>query len=413
MNQAEQKQPSEIVGKYKVIAWFVLTMLFLNTLMIKAQSNSFSESFKQFEKIYEQELQKSGIVGSSFMFVRDNKVVAKKFWGTANLEKNQVVNEDTIYHWASITKTLTGIAIMQLRERGLLKLDDPVVKYLPELRAVRNPHGEMSEITIRHLLSHSAGFRNSTFPWGGDKDWHPHEPQDWEQLAAMFPYTEILFKPGSRFSYSNPGVVFLGRIIELITKDDYEVYIDKNIFKPLEMHRSYFDATPYHLVQYRSHSYYIENGGQKPARFDVNTGITVSNGGLNSPLPDMVKYLNFLVGDPAKQDAYEGVLKRSSLKEMWLPVVETSRDANGNKSDVSHVGLTFFINRQNGLIGHSGDQNGFIMYIDFQPKMRAASILAFNTNQQLPDDTPPEKNPVRMMRTALRKLFESVDGTTK
>jgi len=410
MNPTERKYLSEIIRKHKIAVWFILMTLFLNTPMTKAQSNSFSGSYKQFETTYEQELQKSGIVGSSFMFVRDNKIVAKKFWGMANLEKRQAVDENTIYHWASITKTLTGIAVMQLRDRGLLKLDDPVIKYLPELRNIRNPHGEMSEITIRHLLSHSAGFRNPTFPWGGDKDWHPHEPQDWEQLAAMFPYTEIMFKPGSRFSYSNPGIVFLGRIIELITKDDYEVYIDKNIFKPLEMHRSYFDATPYHLLKYRSHSYYIENGKRTAARFDVNTGITVSNGGLNSPLLDMVKYLNFLVGDSAKQDVYEMVLKRSSLEEMWLPVVETSRDANGNPIGISNVGLTFFVERQNGLIGHSGSQNGFIMFVDFQPKTRAASILAFNTDLQLPDNTPTEKNPVLLIRLALRKMFESVGG---
>ncbi len=401
--------------KPKIFPWFVLILLFMSlNITTKAQSatqksNTFAEADKQFGATYEQGLQKSGIVGSSFMFVRDNKVIAKRFWGMANLEKNRMVDEDTIYHWASITKTFTGIAIMQLRDRGLLKLDDSVVKYLPELRAVHNPYGDMSEITIRHLLSHSAGFRNPTFPWKDEtKAWQPHEPQDWQQIVAMFPYTEIKFKPGSRYSYSNLGIVFLGRIIELITKDDYEVYIDKNIFKPLEMHRSYFDATPYHLLKYRSHSYYVENGKRTPARFDVNTGITVSNGGLNSPLPDMVKYLNFLVGDPTKQNVYEGVLKRSSLEEMWLPVVETNSDANENPSDVSNVGLTFFINRQNGLIGHSGDQNGFIMYIDFHPKKRAASIMAFNTNLQSSGDTPPEKNPVWVMRTALRKMFESV-----
>ena len=369
--------------------------------------NNFADAYKQFKTVYEQELKSSGIVGSSFMFVKDNQVIAKEFYGMANLEKNQPVDENTIYHWASITKTLTGIAIMQLRDRGLLKLDDPVIKYLPELRAVHNPYGDMNEITIRQLMSHSAGFRNPTFPWkDSSKAWQPHEPQDWEQLVAMFPYTEIKFKPGSRFSYSNLGIVFLGRIIELITKDDYEVYIDKNIFKPLEMYRSYFDATPYHLLKYRSHSYYLENGKVKPGRFDVNTGITVSNGGLNAPLPDMVKYLNFLVGDPQKQAVYEGVLKRSSLEEMWLPVVESNENANGNPEEGLKVGLSFFLDGRNGLIGHSGDQNGFIMYIDFSPKTRSASILAFNTNLQLAEDTPLDKNPLRKIRAALQNLFK-------
>ena len=65
----------------------------------------------------------------------------------------------------------------------------------------------------------------------------------------MLPFTEILFKPGSKYSYSNLGIVFLGQIIERLSGDDYEVYVDKNILKPLEMHRSYFDATPYHLLK--------------------------------------------------------------------------------------------------------------------------------------------------------------------
>ena len=90
----------------------------------------------------------------------------------------------------------------------------------------------------------------------------------------MMPYTQIEFRPGSRFSYSNPGIVFLGRVIERVSGDDYEVYIDKNIFKPLEMYRSYFDTTQSHLLGHRSHSYSRRDESVKPGRFDVDTGIT-------------------------------------------------------------------------------------------------------------------------------------------
>ena len=237
---------------------------------------------------------------AALSFLKDNKIAASEYYGSANLAKNQPVDENTIYHWASNTKPFTGIAIMQLRDRGLLKLDDPVTKYLPELRAVHNQFGSMDDITIRHLMTHSAGFAirrgRGTRARTGSRSSRPNI----RSLSRCFPYTEILFKPGSKFSYSNPGIIFLGKIIEKLSGDDYEVYIDKNIFKPLEMYRSYFDATPYHLLKYRSHSYYIENGKRTEGRFDANTGITVSNSGLNSPLPDMIKYLNFLIGDPSK-----------------------------------------------------------------------------------------------------------------
>ncbi len=132
---------------------------------------------------------------------------------------------------------------MQLRDRGLLSLDDPIVKYIPELRQVHNPFGDMGEITIRHLMTHSAGFRGATWPWK-DKAWQPHEPLHLSQLVAMFPYTEIEFKPGSQWSYSNPGIIFLGRVIELLTTDDFEVYVNKNIFMPLDMTRELLRRHP-------------------------------------------------------------------------------------------------------------------------------------------------------------------------
>lgn len=372
----------------------------------------FARAYREFRTNYQNELRRSGIVGSSFFFIRDNEVIARELYGLAHVELNRAVDEDTIYHWASITKTFTGIAIMQLRDRGLLKLDDPVIKYLPELRAAHNPYGEMSEITIKHLMSHSAGFRNPTWTWrDDDKDWQPFEPERWEQLVAMMPYTEVLFKPGSRYSYSNPGVIYLGRIIEQLSHDDYEVYIDKNIFKPLEMYRSYFDTTPQHLLKHRSHSYYVKDGKRTPGRFDADTGITVSNGGLNAPLPDMVRYVNFLLGDPKKQALYDGVLKRSSLEEMWRPQLVAHDFTQGGMNEKTSVGLSFFIDDIEGqqYVGHNGDQNGFKSFLSLCPATRTASLLVFNTETQSTTNNP--RNllaPESKIARSVLKLFQSL-----
>jgi CubicO group peptidase (beta-lactamase class C family) len=374
-------------------------------MTIPAQSNA--NPFSEFLATFRREVKDAGIVGGSFVFLKDNKIAASEHVGVADAATNRPVDMDTIYHWASNTKPFTGIAIMQLRDRGLLKLDDPVTKYLPELRAVHNRFGSMDDITIRELMTHSAGFRGGTWPWHKGEPWEPFEPTEYSQLVAMFPYTEILFKPGSKFSYSNPGIIFLGKIIEKLSGDDYEVYVDKNIFKPLEMHRTYFDATPYHLLKYRSHSYYIENGKRTEARFDANTGITVSNSGLNSPLSDMVKYLNFLIGDMTKQDIYDGILKRATLEEMWQPQLKAEVDSNGNGGFTTDIGLIFFIDSRISTqhIEHGGDQNGFISYIDLEPKKREAAVMVFNTNVILPENTPNEQDPIFRLRTAERKLF--------
>ena len=369
--------------------------------------DGFQPAWRHVAAEYRQLLESEGIIGSSLWFLRDGEVLAREFHGLADLDTQRPVDEHTIYHWASITKTFTGIAIMQLRDRGLLSLDDPVVHYLPELRGVHNPYGSMREITLRQLLSHSSGFRMATWPWGGDEPWHPHEPTSWDQITAMIPYTQIHFEPGSRYSYSNPGIIFLGRIIELLTGDDYEVYVDKNILKPLEMYRTYFDRTPYHLLKHRSNNYYVDNGEISANGLDFDTGITVSNGGLNAPITDMVKYLAFLADAPAERERYEEILARPSLEEMWQPIVDIWVDsATGTRSQ---MGLTYFLLEHGDLhvIGHTGGQKAFISFFYVDPRTGAAAIAANNTLGIAGDgDAKPDTR--RVMAEVQGMLFESV-----
>jgi CubicO group peptidase (beta-lactamase class C family) len=347
---------------------------------------------------WEERAREDGIVGASLALMDDGRIVEWAFYGQADRSTSRAVDENTIYHWASITKTFTGIAVMQLRDRGLLSLDDPIVDYLPELREIHNPFGDMRAITIRHLMSHASGLRAPTWPWGGWEDWHPHEPTSWAQLVAMFPYTEIEFEPGSTYSYSNPGVIFLGRVIELLTGDDYEVYMEKNVLRPLGMNRSYFDGTPYHLLRYRSNSYFLADGELTENGLDFDTGITVSNGGLNAPITDMARYLAFLTGAVEPDSDAAGVLERSSLEEMWTAQQPIALDEEGSWS----MGLSFFLlesapaeeERSDGqglaevdrggrgtdrIIGHTGSQKGFRSFFYVNPATGAGAIAVYNT----------------------------------
>lgn len=346
-----------------------------------AQDAPLDRALNDFRKLHRAEVQRANIAGSSFYLIRNGRTLAADHLGEQDAEAHVPVDANTIYHWASVTKTMTGIAILQLRDRGLLKLDDPIVKYVPELAKVHNPFGDTGAITIRQLLSHSAGFRNGTWPWR-DKDWQPFEPPSWKQLEAMLPYTEVQFKPGSRYSYSNPGIVYLGQVIERLSGEDFEVYIDKNILRPLGMYASYFDRTPPHLLRHRSHSYYLRDGKRRAAPFDADTGVTVSNGGLNAPMPDMAKYAAFLLGDPARKADYDLILKRASLEEMWQPQLPAGEDfSQGRMATTTQVGLSFFIDRVEGIrvVGHNGDQNGFRAYLSLCPDRGIATLLAFNT----------------------------------
>jgi CubicO group peptidase (beta-lactamase class C family) len=339
----------------------------------------FDPAWSKFRTYLHGHLEEQHMVGGSVWFFQGPEAIARELYGYADLQENRPVDENTIFHWGSITKTFTGIAIMQLRDGGRLSLDDPVVDYLPELEAVHDPFGDISDITIRQVMSHSAGFRGSTWPWGGDEPWHPFEPTEWSQLVAMFPYTDVEFEPGSRYSYSNPAIIFLGRIIEKLSGDDYEVYIDKNIFKPLEMYRSYFDATPRHLLKYRSNNYYVEDGVPKANGLDFDTGITVSNGGLNAPITDMAHYIAFLIGDADRQADDDAILSRSSLEEMWRPVLPMA-DPVAATGEEDSIGLIFFLPAgESHVVGHTGSQAAFYSFLYLDLDAKTAAIAAFNS----------------------------------
>jgi CubicO group peptidase (beta-lactamase class C family) len=363
-------------------------------------------------------------VGGGFALIHDQGQAQTITFGEARGDTHRRIDDATAYNWASITKTMTAIAILQLRDRGKLSLDDPAVRYVPELREVHDSFGNIDAITIRQLLTHSAGFRNPTWPWDCDDpsncDWQPFEPIRWSQVAAMLPYTHVAFAPGSRWSYSNLGYVFLGQIIERLSGDDFEVYIDKNILKPLGMHDSYFDVAPYFLEDHVSASYLRAGTKLTPQPFNFDTGITTSNSGLKAPITDMAKYLRFLIGDPGNP-LYEVVLKRSSLEEAWtgvLPATEPGQPATaytaGPHGSQPKMGLGFFVVELSGhrYIYHDGDQGGFSSELLIDPADHCASILATNTTDiGAPPPTPdlhPQSNTEPDAKTDLRQTLRAI-----
>jgi CubicO group peptidase (beta-lactamase class C family) len=335
-------------------------------------------SAADFKTFYEAGLKQNGIVGSSVVLLDHDRVVFRDTFRYQDLATHEPIDEHTAFHWASISKTFTGVAIMQLRDRGLLSLDDPIVKYVPELAKAYDSFGPISAITIREAMSHSTGFRDPTWPWR-DQPWQPFEPTQWSQLVAMMPYSSVDFAPGSKYSYSNLAVIFLGEIIERLSGDPYESYMEKNVLRPLGMNDSYYDKSPYYLLPHRSHSYQLENGKLTELPFNFDTGITRSNGGLNSPFPDMIKYLNFLLGNTPN----DIVLKHSSLEEMWKPLlpVPVSADFPSRPGARDFVTTSFFVHEDHDLrlIGHMGWQNGFIGQLYIDPVRKRAFLVNYNT----------------------------------
>jgi CubicO group peptidase (beta-lactamase class C family) len=340
----------------------------------------------EFTRAFDGYARADSVVGGGAVVIRDGRVLSHHEYGFGDRAAGERIVDGTLYHWASITKTLTAIAIMQLRDRGRLSLDDRVTSYIPELRQMHSRFGSIDQITIRMLLSHSAGLQNPTWPYRTGRSWEPFEPTRWEQLVSMMPYQELEFRPGSQFGYSNPAFIYLARIIEQLTGDPYATYIQKNIWTPLSLTRSYFGATPYHLARWRSNNYTVRRDSSAREVVaangrDFDPGITIPNSGWNAPLGDLAAYAGFLThatkNDTSLTRLYENVLKQSSLKEMWQPVVRLP--AGDDLGDA--VGLSFFLFPSEGtpVVGHTGEQAGFRSFIYVNPQNGMAIIGALNT----------------------------------
>ena len=374
------------ITSFRVLAAATLVSLTV-PLPIRAQAPA---AWREFTKIFQSYVDSDKVVGASAIVMKAGKETGRYDVGFADRSANVRVDSQTIFHWGSITKSLTAISIMQLRDRGKLSLDDKIVRWVPELRAIHDPYNMVDSITIRMLLSHTAGFQNPTWPYGNNQSWEPFEPTTWNQLVAMMPYQQLVFKPGSRYGYSNPGFVYLARVVEQITGDPWDAYVQKNIFAPLGMSRSYFRSTPYFLASHRSHNYYVRRDSASPtspklidngAEFDP--GITSPNGAWNAPVSDLVKYVAFLTNaliPGTTQDRYDVVLSRASLQEMWKPGMPMSQGYESSPNE--WMGLSFFVLDRNGqrILGHTGSQAGFRSFYYFDPETKAGVIAVFNTS---------------------------------
>jgi CubicO group peptidase (beta-lactamase class C family) len=344
---------------------------------------------QEFAVAFDKYVHDDSIVGAAYVLVKDGQAREWHSVGMADREVNQPVDQNTIFHWGSITKTLTAVAVMQLRDRHRVSLDDSITKYVPELNRIHSDYGPVSQVTLKQLLSHSAGFQNPTWPYRDDnKPWQPFEPTEWAQLVAMMPYQELAFKPGSKYSYSNPAFIYLARVIEKVSGLSYQTYIQRNILTPLGMTHTYFNLTPAALAKDRSNNYsiFVDPGGKETVKAngrEFDTGITTPNGGLNAPLGDLVRWVAFLTdrNSPAKRP----ILSRATLQEMWRPVVAMNASADRPES----MGLSFFLDPRTlssgpiTFIGHSGSQAGFRAFFVFNPLTGTAMIAAFNTSYEV------------------------------
>lgn len=176
----------------------------------------------------------------SIVVVKGNETVYASGFGIADPKQPAPASPETLYHWWSMTKVPTAVATLQLKDKGLLELDDPVSKFLPFFEVSLD--GEPAPmITIRQLLSHTSGLPD---PMPAMIGWVHFEDRTYNQTELLQQhldeYSDLEFAPGSKSSYSNLGYIVLGAVVESVSGKSYEDYIETEILVPLEMKNTGF-----------------------------------------------------------------------------------------------------------------------------------------------------------------------------
>jgi CubicO group peptidase (beta-lactamase class C family) len=181
--------------------------------------------------------------GLSVVVVQNGTIVYNNAFGFADGPGGEKAGTDTVYHWWSMTKIPTAIAIMQLREQGRLNLDDAVTEYLPWFDVVY-PSKDSPIITIRHLLQHTSGLPDTIPAMIGWVHYDDATRVQTEIVKRHLPeFNKLKFNPGEKAGYSNLNYMVLGAIIESVSGQSYETYIAQNILQPLDMSQTGFVYT--------------------------------------------------------------------------------------------------------------------------------------------------------------------------
>ena len=336
------------------------------------ENEEFTSNIKVLELWIEAQMEYRELPGMSIGIVYDQELIYAKGFGYSNLEKKSSATSKTIYRIASITKTFTATAIMQLRDEGKLGLDDPITKYLPWF-SIQNPFPNAPEITIRQLITHTSGLpREAAYPY-----WTDRKFPSMEEIATALPKQEMIYATETEYKYSNLGLALAGEIVSVISGMPYDIYIEENIFNPLEMKSSRVFlsekekeelATPY--------SKRLPDGSRKIMPFTDSKGLTPA-ANISSNVEDLSRYISFQFGEGKKEGAQ--ILKGSTLHEMhrvqWL-----------HESWTSGQGLGFRVwkHGENSVVGHGGWVAGNRTQISFIPKEKVGVIVMTNSDDGSP-----------------------------
>lgn len=330
--------------------------------------------FTILENFIQERLIKYKFPGMSIALLRDDEVIYSRGFGFRDITESLPATPHTNYCIGSVTKTFTAVAIMQLVERGLVSLEDPVNKFVDVIKS--------GDIKVYHLLSHTSGIPALGYAealiesyYGLNNRWFPIATPD-DVVSFMRDYSEwLIHRPGERWFYLNEGYVLLGKIIEKVSGVRYESYIKTNILDKLGMRKSYFTRDDYMRDNDRATPYLIEREG-KHVKVEPIFGIS-ADGGLFSNVIDLLKLTEALINRGSRDEAE--ILSRESVILMektfaQLPYETPVADSYGLGLVIRHD----FFGRK--LVGHSGSVLVYTAYVGYVPDEKIGVAILANAS---------------------------------
>jgi CubicO group peptidase (beta-lactamase class C family) len=307
------------------------------------------------------QLVQNDIAGATIAIVKDGKLLLTKGYGYADVAKKQPVSPDeTLFRPGSISKLFTWTAVMQLFEQGKLDLDHDVNEYLD----FKIPEGYGQPITLKNIMTHTPGFEEQIkdlFTTGSES------ANLGEYLKTHTPAR--IFPPGTTPAYSNYATALAGYIVERVSGQPFNEYVEANIFKPLAMtHSTFAQPLPPSLTPYMSNGYQLASDESKP--FEVINVFPA--GSLSSTASDMARFITAHLQDGRLGDAR--ILRPETVRLMHSRLFALDDAANA-------MAYGFYEESRNGhrIIGHGGDTQYFHSDLHLIPDAGVGFFISYNS----------------------------------
>lgn len=297
-----------------------------------------------------------GVPGMAVAVALNDTVVWTQGFGLADIEQQVPVRPDTVFRLASISKPITATAVMQLVERGLVSLEDPIQRFVPSF-----PKKAQGEVRVRHLLTNTSGVRH----YKGSEFSLAESFPTLERAITVFRNDPLEFAPGEKYLYSTYGYNLLQGVIETASGRSYEDYLRANILAPAGMTSTYLDR-PREIVRYRARHYIA---GPAPFTFFnapyVDLSVKWAGGGWIGSAGDVARFAIAL--DQGR------LLKPETLQQMY-----TSGRLNNGWATGYGLGWMIAQDGARVLVAHSGGAMGGTTYLLRDPKAHTAAVVLAN-----------------------------------